>query len=113
MAAIAGRERTLGCVITIGAGMYDPGHCMRTDTRTQGFKVGELDRLGLGPGARDRRDNDNVAGSESTTNLWGERWGKLAVNCMANPIAGLSGMARARFAAGMTLGGYVFGLRLR
>ena len=26
-----------------------------------------------------------------TTNLWGERWSKLAVNCMVNPISGLSG----------------------
>ena len=91
VAAVVGRERTLGCVITIGAGMYEPAHCMRTDTRTLGFKVGELD------GADSDRARDiaammnHVAGSESTTNLWGERWGKLAVNCMANPIAGLSG----------------------
>ncbi|MDE2893012.1 MAG: 2-dehydropantoate 2-reductase [Chloroflexota bacterium] len=93
VAAIAGRERTLGCVITIGAGMYDPGHCIRTDSRTLGFKIGELD------GSDSDRARDiaaifnHVAGSESTTNLWGERWGKLAVNCMANPIAGLSGYA--------------------
>lgn len=91
VAAIAGRERTLGCVITIGAGMYDPGHCIRTDTRTLGFKIGELD----GSDSDRARDlaaiYNHVAGSESTTNLWGERWGKLAVNCMANPIAGLSG----------------------
>ena len=91
VAAIAGRERTLGCVITIGCGMYDPGHCIRTDTRELGFKVGELD------GSDSDRARDiaaiinHVAGAESTTNLWGERWGKLAVNCMANPIAGLSG----------------------
>ena len=91
VAAVVGRERTLGCVITIGCGMYDPGHCIRTDTRTLGFKVGELD------GSDSDRARDiaaivnNVAGAESTTNLWGERWGKLAVNCMANPIAGLSG----------------------
>lgn len=91
VAAIAGRERTLGCVITIGAGMYDPGHCIRTDTRELGFKIGELD------GSDSDRARDlaaifnHVAGSESTTNLWGERWGKLAVNCMANAVAGLSG----------------------
>ena len=91
VAAVVGRERTLGCVITIGAGMYEPAHCMRTDTRTLGFKVGELD------GADTDRARDiaammnHVAGSEATTNLWGERWGKLAVNCMANPIAGLTG----------------------
>ena len=91
VAAVVGRERTLGCVITIGAGMYEPGHCMRTDTRTLGFKVGELD----GSDSDRARDiaaiMNHVAGSESTTNLWGERWGKLAVNCMANPIAGLTG----------------------
>ena len=29
VAAIAGRDRTLGSVITIGAGMYEPGHAMR------------------------------------------------------------------------------------
>src|SRR5207247_1565113 len=42
-AGIAGRGRTLGCVITIGAGLYEPGHAMRTDTTKVGFKVGELD----------------------------------------------------------------------
>src|SRR5439155_1702543 len=43
VAAIAGRGRTLGCVITIGAGMYEPGHATRTDTGKIGFKIGELD----------------------------------------------------------------------
>src|SRR6266567_7451534 len=43
VAAIAGRERTLGCVITISAGMYEPGHAMRTDTAQIGFKIGEHD----------------------------------------------------------------------
>ena len=91
VAAVVGRERTLGCVITIGAGMYDPGHCMRTDTRTLGFKVGELDGSDSDRAREIAAMMNHVAGAESTTNLWGERWGKLAVNCMANPIAGLSG----------------------
>src|SRR5437899_11867518 len=43
VAAVVGRERTLGCVIVIGAGMYEPGHAMRTDTGAIGFKIGELD----------------------------------------------------------------------
>ena len=30
-------------MITIGAGMYEPGHAMRTDTGTVGFKIGEHD----------------------------------------------------------------------
>ena len=91
VAAVVGRERTLGCVITIGCGMYDPGHCLRTDTRTLGFKIGELDGADSDRAREIAALMNHVAGAESTTNLWGERWGKLAVNCMANPIAGLSG----------------------
>jgi len=36
-----------------------------------------------------------VAPAKVTTNLAGERWSKLAVNCMANPLAGLSGFGSA------------------
>ena len=91
VAAVAGRERTLGCVITIGAGMYEPGHAMRTDAGSVGFKIGEHD--GTRHAARARpwpRCMSAVAPTKVTTNLWGERWSKLAVNCMANPLAGLS-----------------------
>src|SRR5256884_2915823 len=51
VAAIAGRERTLGSVITIGAGMYEPGHAMRTDTGSVGVKSRGADGQGEG-GAR-------------------------------------------------------------
>jgi 2-dehydropantoate 2-reductase len=92
VAAVAGRPRTLGCVILIGAGLYEPGHAMRTDTGTIGFKVGELDGADS-PRARDlARVLSDVAPAEVTANLWGERWSKLALNCMANPLAGLSGL---------------------
>ena len=43
VAAVAGRERTLGCVILIAAGMYEPGHAIRTDAGSAGFKIGEHD----------------------------------------------------------------------
>jgi 2-dehydropantoate 2-reductase len=95
VAAVAGRERTLGCVITIGAGMYEPGHAMRTDSGALGFKIGELD------GRETARARElvgllsAVAGAKVTTNLFGERWSKLALNCMANPVAGLSGLGTA------------------
>lgn len=95
VAALAGRERTLGCVITIGAGLYEPGHAVRTDTGAVGFKVGELDGQDT-PRARELvRILNDVAPAKLTTNLWGERWSKLAVNCMANPLAGLSGLGSA------------------
>jgi len=95
VAALAGRERTLGCVITIGAGLYESGHAVRTDTGTVGFKIGELDGADT-PRARELvRILSDVAPARLTTNLWGERWSKLAVNCMANPLAGLSGLGSA------------------
>jgi 2-dehydropantoate 2-reductase len=95
VAAIAGRERTLGCVVLIGAGLYEPGHAVRTDDGPVGFKVGEQDGLDT-PRARALAQLMNdVAPSRVTTNLWGERWSKLAVNCMANPLAALSGLGTA------------------
>ncbi len=99
VAAVAGRERTLGCVITIGAALYEPGHVMRTDTVAVGFKIGELDGSDS-PRARDlARIMNAVAPAKVTTNLLGERWSKLAVNCMANPLAGLSGLGSAEVRA--------------
>jgi 2-dehydropantoate 2-reductase len=95
VAAIAGRERTLGCVITIGAGLYEPAHALRTDTNRVGFKLGELDGRDTERARRLAELMNAVAPSTVTTNLWGERWSKLAVNCMANPLAGLSGLGSA------------------
>jgi 2-dehydropantoate 2-reductase len=95
VAAVAGKHRTLGCVITIGAGMYEAGHAMRTDTGNIGFKIGEHDGRDT-PRARELVEIMNaVAESHVTTNLFGERWSKLAVNCMANPLAGLTGLGSA------------------
>jgi 2-dehydropantoate 2-reductase len=99
VAAIAGAERTLGCVITIAAAMYEPGHVTRTDTNAVGFKIGEQDGRDT-PRARELAEIVNsVAPAQVTTNLWGERWAKLASNCMANPIAGLTGLGSAELRA--------------
>src|SRR3989441_8268727 len=95
VAAVVGRERTLGSVITIGAGMYEPGHAMRTDTGAIGFKIGELDGKDTERAREIAKIMSDVAVTKVTTNLFGERWSKLTVNCMANPIAGLSGLGSA------------------
>jgi 2-dehydropantoate 2-reductase len=95
VARLAGKARTLGCVILIGAGMYEPGHAMRTDPGTLGFKIGEHDGSDTDRARELVRIMNDVAPSKLTTNLWGERWSKLAVNCMANPVAGLSGLGTA------------------
>src|SRR4030095_7371362 len=95
VAWVAGRERTLGCVIPIGAGMYEPAHAMRTDNGAIGFKIGELDGADSARARRLAEVMNAVATTKVTTNLLGERWSKLAVNCMANPLAGLSGYGSA------------------
>jgi 2-dehydropantoate 2-reductase len=95
VAAVAGRGRTLGCVITIGAGLYEPGHAMRTDVGAVGFKVGELDGRDTARVRELAGVLSAVAPAQVTRNLFGERWSKLAVNCMANPLAGLSGLGSA------------------
>src|SRR5262249_1413416 len=94
-AAVAGGRGALGCVITIGAGLYAAGHAMRTDTQPIGFKIGELDGKDSERAQRLAGVMNDVAGAKVTTNLYGERWSKLTVNCMANPIAGLSGLGSA------------------
>ncbi len=95
VAALAGCERCLGCVITIGAGMYEPGHAIRTDRSGIGFKIGEHDGKVTERAERLAKIMCDVAPSKVTTNLWGERWSKLSVNCMANGLAGLSGLGSA------------------
>jgi len=95
VARLAGRDRTLGSVMTISAGLYEPGHAMRTDTASIGFKVGELDGRETMRARTVVELLDAVAPARLTTNLFGERWSKLATNCMANALAGLSGYGSA------------------
>ncbi|MEX0760868.1 MAG: ketopantoate reductase family protein [Dehalococcoidia bacterium] len=92
LAGVAGRQRTLGCVTTISTGLYEPGHAMRTDSLDSGvFKTGELD------GSDTIRVREIVAllsdagTSHFTSELFAERWAKLATNCALNALVGISG----------------------
>src|SRR5919109_853394 len=67
----------------------------RPDGVVVGFQNGELDGRDT-PRARELAALlSAVAPTTVTTNLFGERWSKLAINCMANPIAGVSGLGSA------------------
>lgn len=91
MAAVAGVERSLGCIITIGAAAWEPGRGIRTDAYPLGFKIAEHDGSDT-PRARELVEVMNaVANAEFSADLWGSRWSKLMVNCMANALAGVSG----------------------
>jgi 2-dehydropantoate 2-reductase len=92
VAAVAGRSRTLGCVILIGAGMYEAGHALRSDTGTVGFKIGEHDGTDTERARALVALMNHVAPTKLTTNLWGERWSKLALNCMVNAQSALTGL---------------------
>lgn len=96
VAPVVGYPRVIGCVVTLGAGLYEPGHVTRTTAAARpSFVVGELH------GMRTPRVDElvgilsAVGPAHATTNLWGERWAKLTVNCMANAIAGITHMNNA------------------
>src|SRR5258705_11358943 len=75
--------------------MLEPGHAIRTDRSQIGFKIGEHDGKATERAERLAKIMCDVAPTKVTTNLWGERWSKLSVNCMANGLAGLSGLGSA------------------
>ena len=93
---IAGWSRVLGCVITLGAGMYEPANPIRTSIADRlAFTIGEPSGI---ESARAHAISDMlgaVGPTKVTPNLWGHRWAKLATNSMANPICALTGLGSA------------------
>lgn len=92
VAQIVGYQRTVGCVPTISAGAYQPGHVQRTDPKTlHAFTVGELNGL-ITPRVEQVVEWLQVIGpSDATSNIWGSRWSKMVWNSMNNAMAGLMG----------------------
>ena len=98
IARIVGYERTVGCTIsTITVGLDRPGHVVRggRSGRERGyaiFRVGELNGV-LSPRVeRIAAMLDCVDAARTTTNIWGERWAKLAANSMGNTLTAMSGL---------------------
>ena len=96
VAPVIGHTRILGCVVTLGAGLYEPGHVTRTSPSTRPpFAVGELNGMATPRVEALVQILSAVGPAHATTNLWGERWAKLTVNCMANSLAGITHMNNA------------------
>ena len=93
VAPVIGYTRTIGCVVTLGAGLYEPGHVLRTSSPSRpSFAVGELNGM-ITPRVHELvKVLSSVGPAHATANLWGDRWAKLTVNSMANAIAGVTGM---------------------
>jgi 2-dehydropantoate 2-reductase len=99
VARIAGYERVVGLVMSsISVHLVAPGHVVRgagagRDRGYDVFRAGELGGVAT-PRARLIAElMDCVDASRVTTNLWGERWSKLATNCMGNTLTAMSGIA--------------------
>ncbi|HSB79983.1 MAG TPA: 2-dehydropantoate 2-reductase [Candidatus Methylomirabilis sp.] len=94
VAPLIGYTRTLGCVVTLSAGLYEPGHVTRTSLPSRpSFALGELNGM-ITPRVQELVTLLSPVGpAHVTTNLWGDRWAKLTINCMANALAGITGMA--------------------
>lgn len=92
VAQIVGYPRTVGCVATISAGVYEPGRVSRTDPVTShAFDVGELSGQ-ITPRVKAVVEALQVIGpSAATTNIWGARWAKLVWNSMGNALYGALG----------------------
>lgn len=96
LASIVGQQRAVGCVVSgITVALWEPGHVTRGGDPSSYrdhivFRVGEhhgriTDRV-----REIVRILDHAEGAKATTNLWGERWSKLATNCMSNAMSGMS-----------------------
>jgi 2-dehydropantoate 2-reductase len=97
IAAVVGEGRTMGVIMTISAAVYEPGIALRTDLNEHCFKVGELDGSETARAAELAAMLSSAIGPSSlTTNIWGQRWSKLMINCMNNGLAGLTGWMTAQ-----------------
>ena len=98
IAPLVGADRMLGCVSTISAWLMEAGHVRQTGSMSQALKgnvsftVGELDGRDTERARTVAEIWEHAGHTIVTDNLWGERWSKLAINCMANPTAGMTGL---------------------
>jgi 2-dehydropantoate 2-reductase len=90
IAKIAGEERVVGAVVGWGATMPEPGLYERT--AAGGFTLGYL---GGDPFGADHdslvRALEAVGPVETTQNLRGKRWSKLAINCAISSLGTIGG----------------------
>jgi 2-dehydropantoate 2-reductase len=96
IAEVVGWPRVVGCVVTLGAAMYEPGRPQRTSPSDRpAFTLGEPSGMITPRIERLAGILSDVGPTKTTGNLWGERWAKLATNCMSNAVAGMTGLKSA------------------
>jgi len=89
VADIVGPEHVIGAVVAWGASMIEPGVFERTSAG--GFTIGRLDGS-LDPALSTLAMNLEAIGPVDTTrNLLGARWSKLAINCAISALGTVGG----------------------
>ncbi len=96
IAGVVGWGKTVGCIASrIAVELHEPGKIRRMvalggDAHTI-FRVGEPHGRAT-PRATAIRDMlAAIDSAKITSNLWGERWSKLCINCMRNPVSATTG----------------------
>ncbi|MGI9477948.1 MAG: ketopantoate reductase family protein [Hyphomicrobiaceae bacterium] len=96
IAGIVGWGRTVGCIASkIAVELTEPGHIRRNvalggDAHTI-FRVGEAHGRSTERAERVVAMLSSIDSAKVTDNLWGERWSKLCINCMRNPVSAATG----------------------
>ena len=96
--SIVGNHREVGCIAShIEVALWEPGHVTRggavgRDSGHVVFRVGEMNRQPSQRAEEIAGMLDSIDGSVATTNLWGERWAKLAQNSIGNAVSAMSGL---------------------
>lgn len=96
IANIVGWGRTVGCIASrIAVELTEPGHIRRMvplgGKEHTIFRVGETHGRSTPRVERIRDMLSTIDSAKVTDNLWGERWSKLCINCMRNPVSAATG----------------------
>jgi 2-dehydropantoate 2-reductase len=98
IAAIVGWGKTIGCIASqIAVELVSPGLVRRGVPR--GGRDYTIFRVGEAHGGITARVEEiagllsHIDSSKATSNLWGERWSKLAANAMRNGLSAATGMS--------------------
>jgi 2-dehydropantoate 2-reductase len=93
LAAVVGKERTVGCVLELSAEIFTPGLVQRNTTHTgTWFAVGELDGYYTPRVKEIQAIMSHVGRCDVTNNIYGAKWTKLIANTMTMGPHGLLGL---------------------
>lgn len=87
---ILGSANILGCAVNLSCALWEPGHVNEVDVKL-GFTLGELDGSITSRTKEIARILSLCNKTDISSNIWGELWAKLALNCMGNAFSSIAG----------------------